>query len=243
MVAADSTEIPMNARLRMLGLSAVLAMAFGSVFAEVKPALVVQVVSTEDTPAYVAMITKANAMIKAKTGLEKLRHVWIGDQAGDAANGIFVVSQFPSAAAAAQMQEKFADDPEIKAFLAELKNMRHLGPCYLYKAIRLEGVYEGGGVFVTNIACTDEDGYAKALDGLKAVFDANGFKDARVNLWRMTAGRSTWTHIVVISFPSQTRVAELLDAIGDQGLLKEWNVGAAKLRTTVTNGTYHEITK
>ncbi len=233
----------MNVRMRLLVLPAIFAMVVGSLLAEVKPALVVQVISTEDTPAYVAMITKANGMIKAKTGFERLRQVWVGDQAGESSHGVFVVSQYPSAAAAAQMQEKFADDPEIKAFLAELKGMRHLGPSYLYKGVRLEGGYPGGAVFVTNIACTDEDAYVKALDGLKAIFDANGFKDARVNLWRMTAGRSNWTHIVVIALPSQTRVAELLDSLGDQALLKDWNVGAAKIRTTVANGTYHEITK
>ena len=218
-------------------------MAVGSMFAEVKPALIVQAISTEDTPAYVAMIAKSNAMIKAKTGFERLRTVWVGDQAGESSHGVFVVSQFPTAAAAAQMQEKFADDPEIKAFLAELKSIRHLGASYLYKGVRLDGGYPGGAVLVTYIACTDEDAYVKSLDGLKVIFDANGFKDARVNLWRMTAGRTTWSHMVVIALPSQTRVAELLDAIGDQALLKEWYIGAAKLRTTVGNGTYHEITK
>ena len=92
--------------MRLLVLSAIFAMVVGSLLAEVKPALVVQVISTEDTPAYVAMMTKANTMIKAKTGFERLRQVWVGDQAGESSHGVFVVSQFPSAAAAAQMQEK-----------------------------------------------------------------------------------------------------------------------------------------
>ena len=83
----------------------------------------------------------------------------------------------------------------------------------------------------------------KALDGLKAIFEAHGFKDARVNLWRLVAGRTIATHLVVIALPTQSRVGELLDAISDEALLKDWNVAAAKLRTTVQNGTYHEISK
>jgi hypothetical protein len=47
----------------------------------------------------------------------------------------------------------------------------------------------------------------------------------------------------VISLPSEERVAELLDAISDQGLLKDWYVSAARFRTSLANGTYHEITK
>jgi hypothetical protein len=38
-------------------------------------------------------------------------------------------------------------------------------------------------------------------------------------------------------------VGALLDLINDQGVLKDWYVMAAKSRTTVYNGTFHEITK
>jgi hypothetical protein len=124
-----------------------------------------------------------------------------------------------------------------------MKALRKLGPSYLYKGVRVEEGYENGAVFNTGITVTDEATYLKALDDLKAIFVANGFKDIRVNLWRLVAGRTVSTHLVVIELPSQTRVAELLDALADQALLKEWNVGAAKIRTSNMNGSYHEITK
>ena len=221
----------------------ILAMAVGSLFADTKPALVVQLINTDDADAYVAALSKVNALIKDKTGMENLRRVWTGDFAGDHSHGVFVVSHFASATAAAQFNTKLKDDADMKPMLAALKSIRHLGPSFLYKAVRFEGDYPGGAVFNTSIACTDEDAYAKALDGLKAIMDANGFKDAKVNLWRVVAGRTTSTHLVVLALPSEERVAALLDAISDQNLLKEWNVGAAKIRTTVHNGTYHEITK
>jgi hypothetical protein len=224
-------------------LPVVLAMTVGSLFADTKPAMVVQAVTTDDVDAYVAALTKINAAVKAKTGIEKLRHTWQGDFAGENSHGIFVVSSFASASAVAEVADKMKDDPDTKALLAQLKGMRKLGPSWLYKSIRNEGMYEGGAVFNTSIVSTDEDAYAKALDGLKAIFDANGFKDAKVNLWRVVAGRSESTHLVVISLPSSVRVGELLDTITDKALLKDWNVTAAKIRTTIRNGTYHEITK
>lgn len=233
----------MNPKSRLLVLPAILAMAVGSLFADPKPALVVQVVQTDDNDAYVAMITKINAVAKAKTGIERLRHVWLGDFAGENSHGIFVVSRFPSVTAQAQISDKLTGDPDIKALLAQMKGMRHLGPSFLYKSVRDEGLYDGGAVFNTTIACTDEDAYGKALDGLKAICDANGFKDVKLNLWRLISGRTNSTHLVVLALPSQERLGEFLDAIWDQALLKDWNVGAAKIRTTVHNGTYHEITK
>ena len=218
-------------------------MAVGTLLADTKPALVVQLVQTDDSDAYVAAMTKVNALVKARTGIEKLRHVWLGDFAGDSSHGIFVVSEFPSAAAIYTTQDKLKNYPEMDALLARLKGMRHLGPSFLYKAVRYEGNYEGGAVFNTSIKCTDEAGYLKALDGLKAILVANGFQDAKVNLWRIVSGRSEATHLVVIALPSQARVGELWDSLADKDLLADWNVGAAKLRTTLHNGSYNEITK
>jgi uncharacterized protein (DUF1330 family) len=230
----------MNARSLI---PAIFMMAVGTLLADPKPAFVVQVVQTDDSDAYVGAITKVNALIKARTGIEKLRHVWMGELAGENSHGIFVVSEFPSAAAIYAIQDKLKNYPEIDAMLTQLKGMRHLGPSYLYKAVRYEGNYEGGAVFNTSINCTDEAAYLKALDGLKAILVANDFKDAKVNLWRLVSGRTEATHLVVVALPSQARVGELWDILTDKNILADWNVGAAKLRTTLHNGSYNEITK
>jgi hypothetical protein len=228
---------------KLLTLPAILAMAAGSLFADTKPAVFVQEVAANDTEAYVAMITKINALVKARTGIEHFRHVWEGDFAGDNSHGIFVVSTFASAAEIYQVRDKLKNYPEMDVLLEQLKGTRKLGSSELYKAVRNDGVYEGGAVFNTSITCTDEPAYLKDLDDLKAIFDANGFKDSKINLYREVAGRTKSTHLVVISLPTESRVAELLDALSDQDLLKDWYVTAAKVRTTLGNGTYHEITK
>jgi uncharacterized protein (DUF1330 family) len=233
----------MNTRLKLIALPAILAMAVGSLFATTTPAMVVQVVGTDDVPGYVAMIAKINAVIKTKTGLDTVRHVWEGGFAGEESHGIFVVSHFPSAAAEAEFSDKMKDDPEIAVLLAQLKGMRHLGPSWLYKAVRSEGLYDGGVVYNTGINCTDEGAYLKALDGLKAIFDANGFKDAKINLYRVISGRKDTTHLVVIAFPSNARMAALFDAITDNGIMNAWLGSAGKIRTVFDNGSYHEITK
>jgi hypothetical protein len=227
----------------LLTLPAVLAMAAGSLLAEPAPALVVQEVDAQDTDAYVAMIAKINALVKARTGIEHYRHVWEGDFAGDNAHRLFVVSSYSSAADIYQLGDKLKNYPEMDVLLAQLKGTRHLGSEVLYKAARSDGVYEGGAVYNTSVICTDEAAYLKLLDDLKGIYDANGFKDAKINLYRVAAGRTKATHLVVISLPSELRVAQLLDATPDKALLKDWSGLAAKVRTVIANGTYHEITK
>lgn len=232
----------MTTKLKLL-LPAVLVMAVGLVSANAKEALAVQVIKTDKVDAYVAALAKINARIKAVSGIDTLRHTWEADFAGEQSHGIVVVSTYESIAAAETLQAKFDADPELKQMVAELKSIRSLGAAYLFKAVRYEGIHAGGGVFNTHINCTDEEAYVKALDGLKAIFDAAGFKEAKLNLFRIVAGRSDSTHLVVISLPTELRVAELLDTIADKPLMKDWNIAAAKIRTTVRNATYHEITK
>ena len=230
-------------KTRLLLVSAILSMAFGPLLADTKPTLVVQNVTAADSDAYANGLAKANALIKARTGTERLRRLWVGDFAGQGSHTLVVTALFDSAAASAALTDKLKNDTEMNALLKEFKGIRTLGPSYLYKAVRFEGLHDNGAVFVTNLTCSDEDAYAKALDGLKAIFDANGFKDAKLNLFRIISGREHSTHMVVISLASSGRVLELLDTISDKALLKEWNVTAAKLRTTDGNGTWHEITK
>jgi len=233
----------MKSIVRLLILPAVLATAVVTLKAQTGTAMVAQAILTEDHDAYVAAIAKINAEIKAKTGMEGLRHVYVGDFADDESHLIVVVSRFASVAAIAGFDAKLRDDPEMKKMLGDLKAIRKLGPSWLYKAVRDEGFYDGGAVLVTDIATADEDAYAKSLDGLKAIMDGNNFKDAKISLWRIVAGRREATHLVVVSLPSQARLAEMLDALSDKELLKTWNVGASKIRKSLRNGTYHEITK
>jgi len=231
----------MNTRMKYL-LSALFLTAVGVMPAS--PALVVQVVQTDEPEAYVAALAKINARIKTVTGLDTLNRTWTGDFAGGDSHAIAFVSQFESAAAVTTVGDKLRADPEFMKMVSELKAIRKLGPSWLYKAARYEGDYPGGASFNTTVAVKDEAAYLKLLDDLKTLFDANGFKDAKLNLWRVVSGRSgEATHVVVIAFPSQARVGEWLDAIWDKALLKDWNVAAANVRTTLNNGSYHEITR
>lgn len=212
-------------------------------FAAPTPVIDVQIVQADSADAYATTIGQINELMTARTGEVKLHRVFAGDFAGDLAHQILVVSEYPSAATVYRDQEKLEKYPEIDALLAQMRSTRRLGPECLCKAMRNEGLHVGGAFFSSSVVCSDEAGYAKALDELRAIFDAHGFKDAKLNLWRVVSGRKDATHLAVFAFPSQLRLAEWLDAIHDDAMLREWNERAAKLRTIIGNGSYHEITK
>lgn len=235
----------MKTKLRALLLPAILAMTFPLLHAETKvsPAVVIQMIETEKPDEYLELLAKSNVRIKPLTGIDQLRRAWRGDFAGQDSHRLIVSSAYESAAAGVFVADKIAQDAEMAGLLREFATLRKLGPSHLLKGVRWEGVHAGGAVLNTSINLTDEPAYLKLMDDLRVLFDANGFKDAKLNLLRYMAGREDSTHLVVISLPSQVRVAELIDATTDTDLLKQWNAAAAKIRTTVRNGTYHEVTK
>jgi hypothetical protein len=217
--------------------------AAGWMSADTKRVMVVQQILTDDTNAYVKLLGEANVAVKARTGVADLRHAWVGEMAGQDSHALFVVSEYESAAAVAALDAKLDGDANIEAILARFAKIRKLGWSALFKAVRYEGLYEHGAAFITDINCSDEDAYVKALDGLKSIIEANGFKDAKLSLWRVASGRTNASHTVIIAFPSFARELEFIDVVHNKDVLKEWNVGAAKIRTTVSNGSYTEVTK
>ena len=75
------------------------------------------------------------------------------------------------------------------------------------------------------------------------MFDSHGFQDAKINAYRVLAGRTNFSHRVTLSLPSNERLAALLDFVATDGSMAEWLAGAAKFRTVVTSSTAHDITK
>jgi len=228
---------------RLLALPAMFALGVGSSFAEPKPVIELQVVDTNNADAYVALMTKASALSKARAGVDVLRRVWVADVAGENSHKLLVVTEFPSLAAEYQLQKEAKNYPETAPLSEQLKEIRRLGPSCLCRAVRTDGLYPGGACFAISVNCGNEEAYVTALNGAKLIFDANGFKDVRLNLWRIVAGGTTATHVLVFSLNSQVRLGEFIDNIWDNVLLKDWFVEAAKIRTVVQTGIYHEISK
>lgn len=228
---------------RLLALYAMFALGVGPSFADPKPVIELQVVETNNADAYVALMAKASELSKVRAGADIVRRVWVADVAGENSHKLLAVTVFPSLANEYQLQQEAKSYPEMNPLLEQLKEIRRLGPSFLCKAVRADGLYAGGAFFTVSMNCGNEESYVKALDDAKLIFEANGFKDVRMNLWRFVAGGTTATHLLVFSLPSQVRLGEFIDTIYDKALLKDWLIAAAKVRTVVQTGIYHEISK
>jgi len=206
------------------------------------PTATVQAVSTEDPSGYAAWIAKSNEAFKAAGGPEKFTHVYEGVVAGDETGMVFAVRFGGSAVELANNSSalmKVAANSEIREHLSAI---RKLGAGSMMKAVRFDGGYPAEWLFITDVQVKDEAAYAKSIAELRGLFDSHGLKDAKLNVFRVVAGRSSHSHEVVISCPTHERVAAVVDGTMEPWF-GEWAAGVADNRTVVSNGIFHEISK
>ena len=214
--------------------------------ADSKPVARVMVTSdieTDDPASYAAWQSQENAIIKAKLGIETHFHVFVTAFDGVKSGTVRGVYTAESMAALAKINAFVASDPALREIGERFRAIRKFGPRVLSQGIRFDGTYPGSYVYTTTMRVTDEAAYLKALDGLRALFDAKGFLDAKINAYRVLAGRTNYSHRVSIGVPTNDRLAALLDLLGTDAQLSVWLADVAKYRTVVTSTTAHDITK
>ena len=202
-------------------------------------------VETDDPSGYALWIQKYNEVAKAKLGIEQYLRVY--ESRFDTREEVGRVRAVASAASVAELTKNamaLENDPAIAALMAHMKPLRKISGRTLYQTLRFEGANpKGSANYNSLINVTDEAAYLKTLDQLRAIYDAAGFKDAQLACSRVLAGRSNHTHRIVISLPSQERLAGLLDMMANNQRLHDWRAEVAKYRTVVATFTSREITK
>ncbi len=200
-------------------------------------------VETDDPTGYAAWLSQANDIIKAKLGIDTYYHVYVSTFDGEKANSVRNVIAADSVAAMTKNTEALAGDPALRDITDHNRFIRKIGARMLYQAVRFDGTMKNPSVYSTTVAVTDEAGYLKSLDGLRALFDKNGFSDAKINAYRVLAGRTNFTHRVSIAVPSNARLGALLDFLASDASMAAWLADAAKYRTVVGNTTGRDIMK
>jgi len=207
------------------------------------PVISIQQVVTKDPTTYAMWIARNNEVIKGKLGVEKFFHVYLGQAAGEDAGAVFAVMAADSFATLTKSWQAVQDDPAAAESRSHLNAIRDLGHRTLLKAVRYDGANPGASLFNTLALLSDEAGYLKATDQLRLLLDTHDLKDAKINVYRVTAGRCTYSHLVSINLPSEERLAVFLDAMTTEPAFADWVAAAGKYRTVVRNGTYREITR
>lgn len=209
------------------------------------PARVISIleVETEDPSGYATWIAEYNKIAKARLGVDTYLRVFQSQLDGTKSARVRVSTAGKSAAEVMKHSEALQSDPAIRELVDHLRPIRQLGGRTLYQAVRFDGTDKGAWIFSTLAVVNDEAGYLQSLDQLRTILDGAGLRDAKINVYRIIAGRTNHSHRINIVLPSSERLAAFLDFVGTNAKGAEWVASAAKFRTVVANGTSREITK
>jgi hypothetical protein len=205
--------------------------------------LEVQDIETDDAARYAAQIVPLNDAIKAKLGDAATIHVYRSNFDGARTSSVRVVIAAESIAALSKNLATMDSDPKYAQARQSLSVSRKLGAKVLYQCVRFDGTNKVNSTYTTLAVVTDEAAYLKALESLRAMIDQAGFKDTKLNVYRVVAGRNNHTHRITFSSPAPDRLAALMDHLATDAKVQDWIAGSAKYRTVISNGTAQEITK
>jgi hypothetical protein len=207
------------------------------------PVISISHVDARDAGIYATQIAAMNAVMKTKAGVDPFLQLYLGDAAGADSGTVFAVSRADSFAAINKAVRVYQTDPDLAVQRTSLNAVRELGPRTLLKAARFDGGHSNAWLYNTYATVNDEPGYLNALGELTALLKGHGFEDVKINVYRVIAGRTDYTHLVSLNLPTAERLAALLDSIASDGWAIDWIAASAKFRTVVRNGTYQEITR
>lgn len=201
-------------------------------------------VQTDDPAAYAIWMKQYNAIAKTKLGIDNYLRVYQSYFDSRPAGYVRVVSTAANVAELTKNRLTLEDDPGIREIQQHLQSIRKRGARVLYQTVRTDGPSpRGANNYNTLAMLSDEAAYLKAIDELRTIFDANGFKDTKITVMRVLAGRTDHSHRITINTPSPERLAAFLDFAATSPQAQSWLANTAKFRTVVANTTSREITR
>lgn len=200
-------------------------------------------IETEDPTGYAHWIAEGNKAAKEKLGVDRYQQVLQAVYDGEkTATRLWVVRSAESFAQLTKYSAALADDPLRQRNLDHMRLIRSTHGMVLYQGLRYEKGVPNGHALITRMVVTDEAAYVTGAQELRAIYDKAGFKDVTMSIYRVVAGRTTFTHLTSLTAPSAERLAEFLDAIQRNPEARDWLNRAAKFRTVVSNVTHKNIT-
>lgn len=206
------------------------------------PAIRIEHVQLADAAAYVSAVTEINVAMKTRHGVPLFLRIYAGDVTGESPAPFFVLSPAGSFVQLQQNTDAFAADVALAESRARMLAAGSPVARSLLKCVRFDGTHAPGWLFNTDAVVVDEAGFLGAVAELRARFDELDLVDARLNVFRIIAGRTEATHLFSINTPSADRLALVLDVLADNPAVRRWAEDAVRWHTVVRNATFHELT-
>lgn len=180
---------------------------------EFLPAIAIEETRPADPKSYVALVGQVNDAMRTRHRVPLFLRSYEATSHTGGTPATFVLSPAGSFEALLANGRTFATDPELADLREQLSQAGRSGPSIYLKAVRFDGTSSPGWLFNTRVKTNDEPTLLARIAALATLLTAPEHPAPRINVFRVVAGRTDFTHLVSVNTASSEELAMRLDAI------------------------------
>lgn len=209
--------------------------------AEFLPALRIEEVQIADPRSYAQHVAQTNEAMRTKHQVPLFLRAYIATTLTGESRSAFTLSPAGSFEILQKNGATFSADPD----LADLREkLRLAGPATStthLKAVRFDGTNTPGWLFNTLVKTSDEPALLSRVAELATRLGQSGRPPPKLNVFRVIAGHSAYTHLVSLNEASEPDLAARLDAIAAAGWTLEFSTPNGESCVIVQSTIYREM--
>jgi hypothetical protein len=208
-----------------------------------RPALFLEEQTMSDVPAYTAALARANALMRANHGVPLFLRAYAAPALAGGSGETFSLSPAASFEALLKNTQTFATDSALADVRREIAAATAPGRGTYLKAVRFDGTNAPGWLWNSRVKTDDEPALLARVAELAALLlaAAPDRGPPSVNVFRVVAGHTGYTHLVSLNTAGPADLAACLDALAAAAFTLEFSRGTGARAEIVRSGVYREL--
>lgn len=208
-----------------------------------RPAILVEELTVSDPPAFAAAIAQANALMRTHHEVPLFLRAYATPVLAGGSGAAFSLSPAASFEALLKNTQAFAADPALAEVRRQLVAATTPGPGTFLKAVRFDGTNTPGWLLNTRVKTDDEPALLARVAEWAAQLNGTGSDTGKplINVFRVVAGHSGYTHLVSLNTAGSAELAARLDALAASPLTLAFSAGSGARCEIVHSAIYREL--
>lgn len=211
--------------------------------AQFRPAILVEELVVADPPALAAAVARANVLMRAHHDVPLFLRAYAATGVAGGSAAAFSLSPAASFEALLKNTRAFAAHQALADVRRQLIAATKPGTGTYLKAVRFDGTNTPGWLLNTRVKTDDEAALLARVSDWAAQLAATGPAAAtpRVNVFRVVAGHSGYTHLVSLNTADSAELGARLDALAAGPLSLTFSLSSGARCEIIDSAVYREL--
>lgn len=209
--------------------------------AEFLPALRIEEVQIAEPRGYTQLVAQTNEAMRTRHQVLLFLRAYVATTLTGETRSAFTLSPAGSFEILQKNGATFSADPDLADLREKLRLAGPVTSSTHLKAVRFDGTNTPGWLFNTLVKTSDEPALLSRVAELATRLGQPGRPPPKLNVFRVVAGHSTYTHLVSLNEASESDLATRLDAIAAAGWTPEFSAPSGESCVIVQSTIYREM--